>query len=351
MPLWSNTDSGRDADERIVAEQFVCPRCGYDLHGPIDSWREACPLEGTCPECGLRYRWGELLSFELNHPHWNIESPFSRKPLRLILTAYRTLFMSVRPWRFWRELRMTHRPRWTRLVCYPLVILPILYVAFALIVGFSAAAELRRLNPTWAKPAAEPALLAVQSGLLPFSSRPLIVKVDGTGGLPVRSIAARYDFLSIPRSAFGALRRDRFVRPGIHDVVQVKVSHALLMILLIPVGFAALPISRRVCKVRWRHIARIWIYCLPLATLPLAIEIYHQFTTWRWSASSRNAVGSMLMYMTALALIAWWSIAADRYLKMQWPWLVGAAVVVLPVSIVLFMVETWAFMSFLLRHG
>lgn len=39
----------------------VCPRCGYDLHGTIDTWTDACPLTGVCSECGLEFIWSEIL--------------------------------------------------------------------------------------------------------------------------------------------------------------------------------------------------------------------------------------------------------------------------------------------------
>lgn len=37
-----------------------CPRCGYDLGGQVATWREACPLEGSCPECGATFAWGKV---------------------------------------------------------------------------------------------------------------------------------------------------------------------------------------------------------------------------------------------------------------------------------------------------
>ena len=37
-----------------------CPRCGYDLGGVVAIFRDSCPLEGTCSECGMALRWGEV---------------------------------------------------------------------------------------------------------------------------------------------------------------------------------------------------------------------------------------------------------------------------------------------------
>lgn len=122
----------------------------------------------------------------------------------------------------------------------------------------------------------------------------------------------------------------------------------MLMIMLAPVGFLALPISRRVCKVRWRHVARIWLYSLPLIVIPLGVDISEQIIdrSWRSYYNGKFLMCDLLIAIPTLMLIAWWSVAAGRYLKMSWPWLVGVAVIVLPVAVICFLIELYAFMTF-----
>lgn len=51
----------------------ACPHCGYDLSGVIAAWRDACPLSGTCSECGGAVAWPEVMQARLPAPAWSLE--------------------------------------------------------------------------------------------------------------------------------------------------------------------------------------------------------------------------------------------------------------------------------------
>ncbi|MCH7573256.1 MAG: hypothetical protein IH891_10110, partial [Planctomycetes bacterium] len=299
-------------------------------------WRESCPFAGCCSECGLAFHWGDLLNMKLNFPPWCIESRSHRGLKHGVLAAIKTLLMSLRPWRFWRELKMTHQPRWGRLIAYPLITILLLYVFCSLSVGFGAYEQSQRaLANRWATNLS-PLVLAIQSTVLPFSSQPLWTNAGGGAGWTPRRIVSRYDWQQMGKTIVRAIKRDKFFYPGRREIAQVRVFQALLMILLCPVGFLALPISRRVCKVRWRHVARIWIYSFPLIALPIGADFARQILSWYF----RHYInGDLLLGLTGLLLIIWWGYASRRYLKMQWPWLVAVAVVAFPLAVVMMLIE------------
>ena len=72
-----------------------CPRCGYDLRGAIETWREQCPLTGRCNECGLDIKWAEVLHPEKFEPLWCVE--FARAGNRLSVTCGKTYIRSFWP--------------------------------------------------------------------------------------------------------------------------------------------------------------------------------------------------------------------------------------------------------------
>lgn len=315
-----------------------CPRCGYDLHGIFESWRKSCPLTGHCSECGLSFDWGDLLSMKLNIPPWCIESPVTPGIHGVAWAMIRTLLMSMRPWRFWRELKMTHHPRWGRLFAYPLITILLLYLFFSLSVGLGAYGHMQSALARRATPKQSPLVLGIKAAVLPLSSQPLWTWASGGAGWSPRGIASRYQWQRMGKTVVLAIKCDKFFYPRWRELPQVRAFQALLMILLSPVGFLALPISRRVCKVRWRHVARIWIYSLPLIALPIAAEFAQQIQRW---ISWWFLEGNLLLALTGLLLIIWWGHASRHYLKMQWPWLVAVAVVVFPLAVVMLLIEMY----------
>ncbi len=313
-----------------------CPRCGYDLHGIFESWRESCPFTGNCSECGLAFDWGDLLNLKLNIPPWCVESPVTRGIPGVTWAMIRTLLMSLRPWRFWREQKMTHHPRWGRLITYPLITILLLYMICSISVGIGAYVYTNRYQSRRAIPNQSLLVLGIRSAVLPFSSEPLWTWASGGAGWTSKSIASRYKWQGMGKTVVLAIKRDKFFYPGMREISEVRAFQALLLILLSPVGFLALPISRRVCKVRWRHVARIWSYSLPLIALPIAAEFAKQILRW---ISWWFLEGDLLLGLTGLLLILWWGHASHHYLKMQWPWLVAMAVVVFPLAIVMLLIE------------
>ncbi|MEL7473321.1 MAG: hypothetical protein AAGK04_08390 [Planctomycetota bacterium] len=81
-----------------------CPRCGYDLSGEIERWRDACPLEGVCSECGLTLQWREVLRDRLVRPRGFYEAATKRGTKSR--WRWVTLAWALAPSVFWRRVGM-----------------------------------------------------------------------------------------------------------------------------------------------------------------------------------------------------------------------------------------------------
>ncbi|MHC4127342.1 MAG: hypothetical protein ACYS1E_01790 [Planctomycetota bacterium] len=287
-----------------------CPRCGYDLRGSMAAWRDTCPLDGTCTECGLFFEWRELLSPQFAVPLWCVEA---LRPLRwLPRQVVGTLVRSFWPWRFWSLLRMIHPSHWPRVAVYLGLIAAALYVAFALAHGLA----------TWQAWHEDASL----GNMIP-----------STGGAAVFWQAAA---LPLADSAVGSFTSPFGTWPyqTPWEAFRYLWYHACLVVLLVlamhaccGLSFAALPFTRRRCKVRWSHLVRVTLYgyvlgvpalLLSLAAMPMAV--------------AEMRAGALVEPLAAVAwgalpfmAVAWWAAATSRYLRMPHAWGVGLAVVVI----------------------
>lgn len=90
-----------------------CPRCAYDLGGVVDAWSStqphACPLTGTCSECGQEFAWGDVF-----FPHRRRLPGFvehARGPFSFLVRSCVTLVWVLLPWMLWKRVKVTVRPR------------------------------------------------------------------------------------------------------------------------------------------------------------------------------------------------------------------------------------------------
>ncbi len=288
----------------------ACPRCGYDLRGAIATWQEACPIDGICTECGLRFAWREILSTRFTMPKWCIEAKRGAMavPRQVAGTAARTWW----PWAFWSGLHMTHLTRWRRLALYHGLLLVILYLMFAGSHAFLAwsfwhrvASDPRSTVTTSGWP------VVMQAGLTPFSNRSVgFFKWRNQGRWPYETplTLVKDYWLDLPPSLLLAL--------AMHSCCGL--------------AFAALPVTRRRCKVRWSHIVRVTLHGYALFFGPFAMAI---MAVGAEEAPLPSGIPMTLAIGTWILLvpseICWWSVATSTYLRMPHAWGVGIAVVMI----------------------
>jgi len=296
-----------------------CPRCGYDQRGLCDRWQDTCPMEGTCSECGLDYLWRDVLNPRFATPDWCIE--FSRGFRETAMIILATFAMTARPWRFWLDLRMSHPIHPHRLALYMIVVPVAAYVMFALSVGYATGTSNKGLPGL-------PPVPTMAAGFLHGCVAPWSKTQTATGATPM-VVADRYQFNLVKNTI-------RAVRSGTDDwgfgnrewMCSLRVSQGLCTVIACPLGFVALPISRRIAKVRWRHVFRVGAYGMVFVLIPIVFDLWSQmmiFITWRSTALAAIIMTAVLM----AALSLWWSVATSRYLRMPHAWLVGPSVVAL----------------------
>lgn len=292
-----------------------CPRCGYDQRGAVESWADACPMNGVCTECGLEFEWRELLNPAYGQPRWCVE--YVERWYRVPLGIAGTMLLTLRPWRFWSDLRMTHHPRWRPFVWMHIGLLIGVYFVFIATLGFTAATD-----GVWTSgfPTSVTRWEAVSRTML----FPLSTASPGVWSGTGRSASVNMPLLS-PREYSRSLFS--FLKYALMNAMPAYLAYLLLCAL----GFLVLPQSRRIAKVRWIHVYRICAY----STFQIWLLVYTLILASGIMLAQIEYAYAVLVLFVSFFIglfifqIFWWSLATSRYLKMRHSWGVGLAVCVM----------------------
>lgn len=80
----------------------MCPRCGYDQSGEAATWEGACPVEGTCPECGHGFGWADVFDPSRQDVAWSVET--SGAGHRRLLRTHKMAVRMALPWIYWKQV-------------------------------------------------------------------------------------------------------------------------------------------------------------------------------------------------------------------------------------------------------
>ncbi len=290
-----------------------CPRCGYDLRGVIDTWKESCQLLGVCSECGLEFEWAELLSPRRRPPTWLFE--YARGGPQLTRAFFATILAVLNPWFFWKRQRMSFVINWRRIVLLIGIIASVEYLLFA-------ASSASISSHIWKNYTTRPGTklvpdyeeCVVRGFVLPFSQRSRV------------SISRGGKTMGVWQSPwFARLWRTQ------EDVPK----YFVLFVILLPCVFVVLPVSRRRAKVRWAHIGRIFAYSLLIPALLLAFMILQARIAYLDPGTYAYRPQNMYIDRCHWATVAafpmvgvFWGVAIKRYLRMDEAWKVGLSVIV-----------------------
>lgn len=264
------------AREVAASRKRMCPRCGYDLSGAADGWRETCPLRGTCSECGLGFDWGRMFGPEGLAPRWSFEHG-ERTWGRLLGTVWR----GVLPWMLWRGVPIECPVRRGRLLLLVLALVPVVHVICSV------------------------AVLALDP---PSGSTRVAVKPE----------------------QFLAENMEAFLVPGLMSVHRVPLALPLFVIaismVMMPTATLLLGETLRRARVRAVHLARgycwSWISATSMAVVMLGGAIVVSVMVRRGSIASGDSALAAYMLVAAVYpvwLWAWWYGFARLYLRLQHP--------------------------------
>lgn len=345
-----------------------CPRCGYDMRGVIASWRESCPLEGVCSECGYAFAWGYRAEVRYE-PKWGVE--FGNDPGEFSHRALGTLIRSILPWRLWREMSLRFPLRRRRLVAYgmlqllPLLMLYVIAQSFgAILLHTRTVIELEAqyydLPARIARAEAFQRSIERGESFMPNRTRSEQLafaqeQVDRVKGMVGQTPATNISYAgAIVRAIVfplgkksGVTMSDGSAYPGPRSAARVarlplsKPHHrwyidkaneaatrllaAWSIVVLVPVLLLLVTRVHLQPRVRGAHLLRISVYGLfvPVGMTLLWIGVYVTGLAWPLYAwSIPHGLHTLATWAFPLTLWLWWWAAGARYLKLPHAWLI-----------------------------
>lgn len=278
----SSPASAADRHPTPLNPSIECPRCGYDLRGAVQSWRDACPLDGRCTECGLGFNWADLFTRPLHR--WLFEHQWRRRPIR---SALFTMIAPLGGRRMCREITLMQ----------PIRLAPLIWLLAGLVL----------------------ATIAVRTGRIWYAE-----------GLTGSRWGARW--MPPTTSSQDVLLWLRFE----FQFFALCLAPAFVLPLL---AFRAIPTSLRRVKVRRVHLVRAWLYWLIAAAAVALLLAIVQFgyvwirsddlpellmpSQWRFFSFTDGGV-STVIFMTVKPLwfivmvwaFFWWWSACRCYLRL-----------------------------------
>lgn len=330
-----------------VDELPVCPRCGYDQSGIIGTWTDACPLDGRCSECGLDFRWTDVINAHRLRLSGFVEHDRGgRLGLPLVGASIRTLSWTVLPWRFWNRVKMHHAIRPGRWVLWVLL----------LMFGIHAVNVAARTAATMVHTRGKPMVGYQQVGgkLLPVTIPARPVTATETAGVAM-------EFMFTPIAGFTNVWSANTMsgRVTLHPLSAWNVAwwpdsstRSLAPILgamaTFPILMMLLPHTRKEAKVRMGHVARGAVYSLSALILiemvlvaeamAIAFEKTPRFFAPTPGASlfdydmlakgDRIGLFAALVYFGLLWLPLWWLLALQMGYRIRNGWMVWGIVMI-----------------------
>jgi hypothetical protein len=299
--IWPS--SSNDWTTPMTESTPLCPRCGYDQSGTVATWKEACPLTGTCSECGLLFAWEDVLNPDRLRVPGFVEH--ARGLFQTARWSARTAWWSALIYPFWHRVKLEHPPHPARWLAY-----------------------LFWTGAFW--------WLLVRAA---YALKLAWLKLFGFVGLGWD----QGELLS--GLTFGIARYESWTRTWSFSLwgrVPAAAFGVLGVVIMMPVMLLALPYTRARLKIRPAHVVRAAVFgSLPLLTAMLLIclvETYEAFNPgWRtnvWGGSLSTFDRALYftlrwleryqLWFAALGMVwffAWWAVAlcigfrADRWIS------------------------------------
>lgn len=270
----------------------LCPRCGYDQSGACATWQAQCPLEGTCPECGLRFEWADVFNFNRRPLPWLYEHKPRWSPG--LLRAWRSWGRTILPTRFWSAVSLTHR------TSSAVWLWPVVLFASMIFIGGTG----RAIAGCYSKYPWFPYVMTGRfTGLPP---RP-----DNPGFLArVLDVVWVYWFYPLWFNNYGGWTREQYLKQLL-DIWAVPAA-TLGAALACALTLICLRSSRRIATVSSGHIVRAAVYRLaPLVIFYFVWITFFVLQDYRWGPPlgglEGTVFGALLVGSLAWGWLWWWT--------------------------------------------
>lgn len=269
----------------------ICPKCGYDQSGEVATWQSQCPMQGTCPECGLGFAWADVMNPSRVRLRWYSEHALSF--FSMLTRSPATLLRLLLPWVFWSSVTVTHHIVLRQLMCWVLMMWVVLHLLMTIpfayynwigidIMLFGSIKYTHQMYGI-------PGLLAMLCNAL-FS--PLVHVVPTRTGL-------------VPTFEGGGL-------VYIGNITTLDLFGGFIAVL----GFStlwfivllAIPTTRRIAKIRARHIMRAYILSL-LPAVMIIVILRFESAYAMVSRVTPSGLAMLGIISSVLWLIVFWACA------------------------------------------
>ncbi|MBM92187.1 MAG: hypothetical protein CMJ35_11345 [Phycisphaerae bacterium] len=234
-----------------LTHQPICPKCGYDQSGIIDSWVDSCPINGSCAECGLGFAWRDVFDPVRNDLHWYAEH--TQSLWGIIARTPGTLMRLVLPWYYWRSVGVEARISLRALAMWLIVLAIGLHLLMSIPYGIGAWHDQSRYYGSLSN--------LYQNAGIKGLIQPLIEGI----GWPF--VGARVDFIGSSLRLYFPITNARIARSAftpLFPLFGMTLVWALIMLVL--------PTTRRRAKIRAAHVYRAAL--ISVFTLVLVFEMH-----------------------------------------------------------------------------
>ena len=268
----------------------ICPKCGYDQSGEIATWETQCPLEGTCPECGLGFAWGNVINPSRARLRWYSEH--ARSVFDMVTRSPSTLMRLVLPWVFWRNVSVSHHIALRRLTCWVLMMWVALHAVMAIPFAYYNWMGL----DSWL-------FGSVANTYSAFGIKGLLAMLSNALFSPMVHIVPARTGLEVTFEGGGLVYLGSSTRDSFGGLIAVLGFSTLWLVVLL-----AIPTTRRIAKIRARHIMRAYI--LSLLPAVMIIEILRFESAYAMvSRVTPSGLALLGIISSVLWLIVFWACA------------------------------------------
>ena len=259
----------------------MCPRCGYDQSGEAATWEGACPVTGTCPECGHGFGWADLYTPSRMDLAWHVEHASGLRSF--LWRSFRTLGVACVPWVFWRRMDVDRRVRPWVLLGWITCVFVVFHAVASGIIGLLIAAQ----NAVGGGTVSDVFRAVFE---LPLQQLNFVV----INGLiwPAASVHLRWGWTEDPQ-------------PESILVYSLPIGFGVMWVILMVV----LPTTRRLAKLRFAHIWRAFaIHCGMVILCIQTLRALHYSSYYFWNAGLEWFMLACY-FLTLIWSVVWWTCA------------------------------------------